>query len=206
MKSVADILFTRRCPFCEEVIELDENECASCRKTLPKPRIKTVAEVQCVYPLPYRGCYREAVLRYKFERQRYLAAQLTPYMAKAVRSCLVGERFDLVCYVPVYKDRLLKFNHSKLLAKKLAELLSLPCEEALIKRFKTQKQHAISREMRKSNVKNAFAPNGDYTGKAVLLVDDIITTGNTMAECITALRTGKAARISAVTLCGPARR
>lgn len=205
MTSIADIILTRRCPFCGEVTELDKNECDSCRSALPKSRIKAVNEALCAYPLPYQGVYREAVLRYKFRRQRYLAARLAVYMAEAVGSCFGGERFDLICYVPAYRDRAFKFNHSRLLAEKLSKILSLPCKEALVKRVKTQKQHNLSYELRKSNVKNAFAPNGDYTGASILLVDDIITTGNTMAECIRALRLGGVDRVCGIALCGPHR-
>lgn len=203
MKSIADIIFTRRCPFCEEIIELKENECSSCKRNFPNPRMKKAAGTICAYPLPYKGIYREAILRYKFERQHYLAPQLAFYMAETVRNCFDGERFDLISYVPVYKDRPFKFNHSKLLAEKLSKALSLPCEETLIKKFKTQKQHDISYEMRKSNVKNAFAPRDDYSGRVILLVDDIITTGNTMSECIKALRQGRAENVFAIALCGP---
>lgn len=201
MINLSDIIFTKRCPFCERVIKLSENECAACREQFPQSKIRMVKGCKCINVFPYTEEYRHAVLRYKFSGQRYLARSLALYMKEAVRENLPDVQIDCVTFVPVFKDKKFKFNHSERLAKYLAKYLSLPCRELLIKTVKTAKQHELSYEMRKSNIKNAFAPTADLSGKCVLIVDDIITTGNTLSECIRVLRLSGAEKIFAVTLC-----
>lgn len=201
MINLADIIFTRRCPFCDSVIKLTESECSGCRKQFPKSGIRMVRGCKCTYAFPYDGVYRNAVLRYKFRGHRYLARTLAIYIKSAIAENFSDIKFDYITYVPVFKDKKFKFNHSKRLALHLSKYLSVPCRELLIKTIKTAKQHNISYEMRKSNVKNAFAPTADLSGKSVLIVDDIITTGNTLSECLRILHLSGAKNIFAATLC-----
>ena len=124
-----DILFTRRCPFCEKVIALNENECGKCRLSLPKPGNRA---------------YRTAILNYKFKNQHYLAQTLSYYMLSSLKA-IDTKALDVVTYVPAYMDKKHKFNHSRLLAECIAKRLSLPCRQLLIKTVKTEKQHNLSR-------------------------------------------------------------
>lgn len=201
MINIGDIFFTRRCPFCDSVISITDSECKSCRDMIPKPNVRKVNGSLCACAFPYKSKYRRAVLNYKFHGKRYLAQTLALYLYKTVRHNFPDEKFDFVTYVPVYKDRRFKFNHSKRLAYYLSKYLSVPCAELLVKTVKTEKQHSLSLKLRRNNVKNTFAATCDLSGKNILIVDDIITSGYTLSECIKTLLLYNPEKLSAVTLC-----
>jgi predicted amidophosphoribosyltransferase len=84
------------------------------------------------------------------------------------------------------------------LARALAARLSLPCHPRWLRRIRnTPKQTAQTPTGRRENVRGAFrAPRrARLRGKAVLLVDDVLTTGSTCSEAARALREAGAARV-----------
>lgn len=201
MINLSDILFTKRCPFCQKVIELSKNECNECAAKLPKSGIRTVGNIKCAYAFPYTGVYRRAVLEYKFNGHRYMAKALAWYLKLVVEQNFDLSEIDYITYVPIFMDKKFKFNHCKRLAKHLSKHINIPCESLLIKTIKTAKQHDLDYESRKKNIKNAFSSTTDLHGKGILIVDDIITTGSTLSECINILSSSGAKKIFAATVC-----
>ena len=94
---------------------------------------------------------------------------------------------DVVVAVPMHSKRLRKrgYNQAQLIAKELASLLQLPVSEGIITRIKdTTSQVSLSAEDRRKNVEGAFECTGnELSGKNVLLIDDVCTTGATMNAC-----------------------
>lgn len=201
MINPADILFTRRCPFCSCVIALNENECKSCADVLPKHGERRINGTTCVYAFPYSGVYKKAVLNYKFRGQRYTVRALSGYVRSAIEQGIPSAKFDCVTYVPMFGETGLTFNHSKRLAHKLARQLGLPFKKLLIKTRKTPKQHSINYKQRLTNLTDAFSAVENLSGKSVLIVDDIVTTGTTLSECIKELKHGGAKTVFAAVLC-----
>ena len=76
-----------------------------------------------------------------------------------------------------------------LLARRLGQVLRIPVETPLSVRPGTRPQKELTRDERLQNARGAFVchPSADLTGKRVLLVDDIITTGATASACALAL-------------------
>ena len=110
-------------------------------------------------------------------------------MSVALTARLDDWQPDLITYMPIgflhYRKR--GYNQAELLAKLTAKPLSLPCEATLRKRWFVGKQSAQKDyAARQSNAKDAVLPKGgvDLTGKSVVLVDDIITTGATAAAAV----------------------
>ena len=82
------------------------------------------------------------------------------------------------------------FDHAKLLSEMTAKLTGNEYAELLVRRGRSRDQKKLSGEERRRNVEGKFAvaPNTDLKGKTVVLVDDVVTTGNTAYQCIRALR------------------
>ena len=104
---------------------------------------------------------------------------------------LAKKNFTLVTGVPLHKSRQKErgFNQSSLIAEKVADYLSIPFDENVLKRVKNTKiQSGLVRKERMKNIRGAFELVEDVKGKKVLLVDDVWTTGSTMRECVKVMK------------------
>jgi ComF family protein len=112
---------------------------------------------------------------------------------------------DLIIPVPLHWRRLLmrRFNQSALLGFSLSRSLAVPCVPTALKRTRyTTPQMRLPRAQRLKNVRNAFAvPDaGLIADKHVLLVDDVVTTGATVAACAATLKKAGAASVHVLAL------
>lgn len=115
------------------------------------------------------------------------------------------EDIDLIIPVPLHKRKKRKrgYNQTEHIAIGIAAVTGLPiCADALVKRKSTQSQTRKTRTERKENVQNVFVcPLPErLENKHVLLVDDVLTTGATIAACAGALHGIPGLRISVLTL------
>jgi ComF family protein len=109
---------------------------------------------------------------------------------------------DLVVPVPLHPRRLRErgFNPAALLAQALARAAQAPCAPvALERRRDTRSQTTLSRAERRRNVAGAFAARRPAPPR-VWLVDDVATTGSTLAEAAAALRRAGAREVVGVCL------
>jgi len=125
-------------------------------------------------------------------------------MARAGR--LLLSEADVVLPVPLHVFRLWqrRFNQSAYLAQQLSQLTGTPWRhDVLTRRRRTRAQVGLDQTERRRNVRNAFlvSPGQEAVvwGKAVLLVDDVRTTGATAEACALALRAAGAARVDLLT-------
>lgn len=147
----------------------------------------------------YDDVARALVHRLKYEDRMELAPALGRMMARAAGDLL--PEADVIVPVPLHRGRLWKrrFNQSALLAREIATAAGKPLAAgALIRRKATAPQFGLSRAARADNVTGAFAvPDAArpmLSGRRVLLVDDVVTTGATAnAASRVLLRAGAAA-------------
>lgn len=177
--------------------------CADCRG---RRRAFSVAR-SAVY---YDGPLVAAIRRFKYDCQMVLWRPLGEIMVEALAngaSALEADTIDVVCPVPLHESRLRErgFNQSELLAEVVADALDRPLKLLLERVRPTIPQVELPAQSRASNVLDAFAVclREEIQGKRVLLVDDLYTTGATMAECARALRRAGAADIRVFTLARP---
>ncbi|HWR21932.1 MAG TPA: ComF family protein, partial [Feifaniaceae bacterium] len=140
-----------------------------------------------------------AVHRLKYSDARHLARNF------AVCMRLPGDwKFDAITPVPLHekRERQRGYNQSLLLAKELSKRYRIPVEPHLLRRIvDTEPQQKLSREEREKNVRGAFAASPLATGKSILLVDDVVTTGSTLMACAAALKSVRPARVYAACAC-----
>ena len=190
---ILDFFYPPRCAFCRALLRTGTGlwVCPSCLEKLPRltkdEQRRDVRHTELVLaPLRYEGVVRESLLRYKFGGLTAYAAVYAEFLAKCIDEN--GISCDSITWVPLSRRRLRQrgYDQARLIAEELAKRLGLPCECFLVKRRHTRPQSGISdREKRKANAAGAYAVlNAERVkGKRVLLVDDIVTTGATLASC-----------------------
>ena len=160
---------------------------------------------------------RDGLHDLKYKGERRLAEPFGAAVAR--RWSRVGSGAVVVVPVPVHADRERRrgYDQAALIAAVAARELGLPLALALERRRATIAQFELGRHERATNVEGAFAVrrsgplpgdarglhHGDSPGRAVagrwvLLVDDVVTTGATLAACGMALRRAGATAVSAI--------
>jgi ComF family protein len=150
---------------------------------------------KCAVPLRYKGIAREALLTLKFRGERYVARGLGTILAQCAAEELGGE-FDCVTWVPVSPQRLRErgYDQTQMIAREVARLWETEPLRLLEKHRNNPPQSGLSAAERRANVLGAYhyVSPGMLGGARVLLIDDIVTTGATLAECVRTLHEGGA--------------
>ncbi len=210
-------LLPARCLVCGEAGAGGHDLCQDCRDALPYNR---VACARCALPLPAPGtcgaCLgapppfqaSRAVLVYCFPLDRLLprfkfhgdlaAGRLVAgLMAEALAD---AARPDALVPVPLHPSRLRQrgYDQALELARPLGRALGLPLRCDLLRRVRaTPAQSELDAASRRHNVRSAFAVAPGPLPRHVALVDDVMTTGATLAECSRALHRAGVARVDA---------
>lgn len=214
-------IFPRRCAYCGRVVKSDVRMCPDCAEKVE--RIKGEICKKCgrekkrcscagsVYfdalaaPFYYGGVVRKGMHAFKFRNSPRNADAFAFEMAQTVRERYADKEFDFIAAVPMDKKsiRFRGYNQVLLLAKALSENLGVPFDENLLyKLYPTEKQHGLSRIMRKGNLTGVFELKRpeNVKGKRILLCDDVSTSGETLNECAKMLWLYGAEEIYCITL------
>ncbi len=207
IQTILNLIYPPKCPFCGRVLEKDEEGlCARCQRSLPWTEGQNFSVDFCdtsLSPLRYEACVRQAVHCYKFSYGRVHSR----YFGTLMTQCL-GDRWsdpvDAIVWVPLSKKRRTRrgYDQAELLARRVGELARIPAVDALEKIRDTETQSLIeSPAQRRANVLGAYRvkEGADLTGKRVVLVDDVVTSGATLAECAACLRMAGAESVTALT-------
>ena len=159
--------------------------------------------LQLEWCAPFTGVARRALHSLKYDGERRLAPLMGAAVARRwARAGAAGEAF---VPVPASPDRVRErgYDQATLIATDAARRLSLPVVEALERTRATTAQFDLDREARATNLVDAFrvrdaAVAATVRGRWLVLVDDVITTGATLAACATALLDAGALAVSAI--------
>jgi competence protein ComFC len=152
-----------------------------------------------------RGPVREAVHRLKYHRVRPVRLALARLMTCAFEDARLHGVSWLLVPVPLHprKQRQRTYNQSREIARSLAKLTGREYRNALRRIRWTSSQAGLDREGRLHNLRGAFAVprrlEKQINGRAVLIIDDVLTTGTTAHECAVALKKAGAARVAVLT-------
>ena len=138
----------------------------------------------------------------KFRRRRHVAQGLGRLWAELVCDDVPAEA--LLVPLPMYpkKRRERGFDQAEIMAQSIADATGKAVSNILERVKDTPPQSGLHPKLRVDNVKNAFRvkPGHDITGKSVILIDDIYTTGASLSECARVLKSHGVAEVCAMTL------
>lgn len=197
------VLRTPRCRSCGAFLYLDPPRdhsrlCAFCRRE-PKQQIDHFWSA-----LPYEGKGRELILDLKYQQKKNYARPLGSCLAFYLAQRHVAA--DFLVPVPLHDRRLAErgYNQAALLAEEVGAELNIPVlSEALVRHKETKLQFSLSLSERKRNLEGAFSPGSQgklVSGKKILLVDDILTSGTTALNCVKVLKKLGAERVEVATV------
>jgi ComF family protein len=148
----------------------------------------------------YDGRLRDAVLHTKSSAGEPLAEVLGRLLAESRGTAIRGAGAEVVVPVPLYWARRWArgYNQAEAIGRELAGAIGLPHEAGVLRRLTPTPQHAQpSATARRENIRGAFRAvrGARVAGRAVLLVDDVMTTGSTAAEAARVLRDAGVPRV-----------
>jgi ComF family protein len=176
-----------RCPVCAAPLSAPAPACGACLAHAPAFDA-TLAAWRYGYPL-------DALIADLKFRRRLASAD---FLAEAM---LAGPRpaGDIVVPVPLSPARLKErgFNQAVEIARPLARALRLPLDATSLARVRdTPPQSRLPWRARQGNMRHAFACVADFTGRAVVVVDDVMTTGATLDAVARVLKDHGATRVT----------
>ena len=182
------------CPECRAELPRNHNPCRRCALPLPTdtPAGALCGECQktpppferCLAPFTYRSPLPELINGLKFRGRlaysRLLAELLLPAVAEVAQ-----EPPERIIPVPLHPTRLRErgYNQALELARPLSRHLGIPLELRYCRRIRsTQPQSGLEQKQRRRNIRGAFEISPEIQARHVALVDDVVTTGSTVAE------------------------
>ncbi|MDK9716279.1 MAG: ComF family protein [Trichlorobacter sp.] len=155
--------------------------------------------------LRYEGSCRDLIHRFKYDYKSHLRRPLGLLTAELLADFVARQQPDLLMPVPLHTSRLRRrgFNQAVLLGEVLSRQWQIPLLRQAMKRVHpTVPQVELTREQRIKNLRNAFSitDSSALKGHHIMLVDDVFTTGSTLAECALVLHQAGCHTVSAVTV------
>lgn len=198
-----DVLFPPKCVLCRGLLKEAETDlCHTCRTEAPEhPNRKTKPQFLDSFAAVwyYEGSVRKSLLRFKFRGARSYAGCYGRHLAM-VLSKTDPESYDLLTWVPVSRLRKLRrgYDQVELIAIAAGRELGMEPVPTLKKIRHNRPQSRIAdASARRANVLGVYRVTDPQilSGKRVLLLDDILTTGATMSEAARMLKTAGAKEV-----------
>lgn len=217
-----DSFFPRRCKLCGCRLAEDENTvCLSCARKLPltddclspydnitarllwgRMPLEMATALTYYHPRAYTSLL---MYKLKYGNEPDIGAWFGRYMANSLMPYGVFDDIDIIIPLPIHKrrERERGYNQSQEIARGIGDISSIKVRNNIVERSRyTVSQTKLTHTDRTKNVKGAFTllhPDA-IRGKHVLLVDDIITTGATIASCANELAKAEDVKISIMTV------
>lgn len=168
------------CFRCGNTLDPLENNLSLCGECLIQPPkfYRTIA------PLLYEQPIVKFITQLKFHHQLLYAKLLGQLLAERIKRVYTNTELpECIVPMPLHKKRIKQrgFNQAIEIAKPIAKALHLTINHQLCRRKKnTQAQSSLTGESRKLNIHNAFEITNNLNVKHIAVLDDVITTGNTI--------------------------
>lgn len=220
--AIADLFYPRLCLCCGATLTSSEKHiCTSCIASIPRTNfhngIRNLAEESFAgkahadsafswFFFSHESQYSKLIYNFKYAGNYPLAQYLGEMYAKELKSEEIVLNFDYIIPVPLHRKRKKKrgYNQSFYIAKGISNIFGGTIREDILFRGEmTKTQTKKMRFDRWENIKDAFfvdTANTTDFDKKILIVDDVTTSGATIAACIIKLRECGYKNISVLTL------
>lgn len=178
MNMLRKLLFSIRCSYCGKEIEKGYF-CDKCKKKiLQMSELKKRKEI---YYLFYYNDFKNIIFDFKFKNRKGISIFLKECIETPLKRVIKDENIDIVIPVPISDERKIERGFNQV-EEVLKECGIIYCSIKRVKKTKYMNRIKTMEE-RKRNIENSFEIKDDkFSGKNILIVDDIITTGTTLNE------------------------
>lgn len=177
------VVFDNKCSMCG-VNRVDKGYiCKKCDLKLKE--MSFLKKRDGLYYLFLYSDFKSVIWDFKFKNRKLLSENIKLYIKKPIEDLIKEKNIDIVIPVPVSDQRRLERGYNQV--EEILQACEIKFEN--IERIKNTEHmyHLNDIEKRCENVRGAFTIKEDYSGKRILIVDDIVTSGATMMELKTEL-------------------
>ncbi len=218
IQTLLDVLYPPVCVLCQSIVDAEQRYlCSACWHSLPRAVPATVMGTEyhaftcSVAAFDYDHSVQKIVHFFKYRQLPLLAHEMGMQLAETLKGSPIVNEIDLVVPVPLHplRQREREYNQAEIISSAIAGHLSLPhCKNALHRTQYTRPQASMDREHRFDNVKHAFRSDSscDVRARSVAVVDDVLTTGNTLNACARILLQAGAKNVFALSVARVSRR
>ena len=194
---ILDLLFPNRCLQCNRIISAEELVCEMCfgqinfthhqfgDGNLLKENCQLLFPVEDAFALMQfekESLSRKIVHQLKYGNREKVGKILAKLVSEKID--FGSDKPDLMTTVPLHPKKLRErgYNQLHLFGNKLAEKFQIPCDHQLLKRNFYKKAQATKSKTERTETEKLFSLNKEISGKHILIIDDVFTTGNTMSS------------------------
>ncbi|MFH4966824.1 ComF family protein [Gaetbulibacter sp. M240] len=221
LQSLLNLFFPKVCYACYQPLMAQEDAiCIHCRNALPitnfhfdhNPAIKKVlygrADIEqgtALFRFEKKGLVQQLIHELKYKGHQYIGEVLGDWLGGELKNLPEWQTIDVVIPVPMHKKKLRKrgYNQVTKFGQRIALALDAAYrEDLLLKVVHTKSQVKKTRSERAQNINDLYALERpqELSGKHILIVDDLITTGATLEGCINILKQAENVKISIATM------
>ncbi|SIQ64823.1 comF family protein [Chryseobacterium sp. RU37D] len=193
---ILDILFPDRCINCSRIINADQLVCNLCFKQIHfihfdyfdensvKEKCRLLFPVENSFALMQfeeEDLSRKIIHELKYKKRKKIGKIIAGWTAE--RLDFKDQKPDLLVSVPLHPKKLKErgYNQLHLFTETLSEHYQIPFDHELFKRNHYSKAQALKDKKHRLKTENTFSITQNISGKHILLIDDVFTTGNTLA-------------------------
>ncbi len=219
ISDLLDLILPRYCAVCGDILSPGEEDiCLNCLCALPVIEERRLPEIEKLFwgivPVERAASYfyyqkgspyNNLLHRIKYKNHPEVATRLASTAAHELQKSGYFNGIDAIVPLPLSKKKERKrgYNQCDYIAKGLSQVSGIPIIKGCVQRtIANETQTHKSRDERWQNVEGIFTVTNpeELHGKHILLVDDVLTTGATIASCASSITALPGTRVSLFTL------